>query len=44
MAYTVKASERAKINLAPATLIEEVLQNLSMIIQTVVKRADLQAR
>lgn len=41
MAYTVKASERAKINLAPATLIEEILQNLSMIIQTVVKSVPL---
>lgn len=33
--YTVKSGEKIKINLAPATRIEEILQNLSMILQTV---------
>ena len=41
MAYSVKASEPIKINLAPATLIEEILQNLSMILQTVKNTAPL---
>lgn len=41
MAYSVKASESAKINLAPATLVEEVLQNLAMIIQTAAKSVPL---
>lgn len=41
MTYDVKASERVKINLAPATLVEEVLQNLAMIIQTAVNSVPL---
>lgn len=34
MAYIVTAYENKKINLAPETVIEEVLQNVSMIIST----------
>lgn len=41
MSYTVTASEPIKINLAPASLIEEVLQNLSMILQTIKNTAPL---
>ncbi|MCM1059675.1 MAG: hypothetical protein NC452_05220 [Eubacterium sp.] len=41
MSYTVTASEPIKINLAPATLIEEILQNLSMILQTIKNTAPL---
>ncbi len=41
MSYTVAASEPIKINLAPASLIEEVLQNLSMILQTIKNTAPL---
>lgn len=41
MSYTVKASEPIKINLAPVSLIEEVLQNLSMILQTAKSTAPL---
>ncbi len=41
MSYSVTASEPIKINLAPATLIEEILQNLSMILQTIKKTAPL---
>ena len=41
MSYTVNASAPIKINLAPASLIEEVLQNLSMIMQTVKSTAPL---
>lgn len=41
MSYTVTASEPIKINLAPASLIEEILQNLSMILQTVKNTAPL---
>ncbi len=41
MTYSVKASESVKINLAPASRIEEILQNLSMILQTVKNTAPL---
>ena len=41
MAYSVTASEPIKINLAPATLMEEILQNLSMILQTIKNTAPL---
>lgn len=41
MSYSVTASEPIKINLAPATLIEEVLQNLSMVLQTTKNTAPL---
>lgn len=41
MTYTIKASEPIKINLAPATLIEEIIQNISMILQTVKNTAPL---
>jgi len=41
MPYSVTASEPKKINLAPASLIEEVLQNLSMILQTIKYTAPL---
>lgn len=34
MAYTVTADENIKINLAPKTVVEEVLQNISMILST----------
>lgn len=34
MAYTVTADTAASINLAPTTVVEEVLQNLSMILST----------
>ena len=34
MAYIVTAYENPKINLAPETIVEEVLQNVSMIIST----------
>lgn len=33
MSYSVNANEHIKINLAPATITEEILQNLSMILQ-----------
>jgi phage baseplate assembly protein W len=35
MAYTVTADGSAKINLAPASLIEEVLQNVTMILSII---------
>ena len=41
MIYSVTASEPIKINLAPASLIEEILQNLSMILQTTKNTAPL---
>lgn len=41
MTYSVTAAEPIKINLAPATVIEEVLQNLSMILQTIKNTAPL---
>lgn len=34
MSYILTASEPIKINLAPDSLIKEILQNLSMILQT----------
>jgi phage baseplate assembly protein W len=34
MTHTFTASESPKITLAPATLIEEILQNVSMIVST----------
>lgn len=34
MAYIVTANENNKINLAPGTVVEEVLQNVSMVIST----------
>lgn len=34
MAYTIMASESIKINLAPQTVVEEVLQNISMLLLT----------
>lgn len=39
--YSVKANEPMKINLAPATAIEEILQNISMILQTIKNTAPL---
>lgn len=41
MTYTIKASEPIKINLAPKALIEEIIQNISMILQTVKNTAPL---
>lgn len=41
MIYSVTAREPIKIKLAPATLIEEILQNLSMILQTIKNTAPL---
>ncbi len=41
MNYSVSASMPIKINLAPDSLIEEVLQNLSMILQTIKNTAPL---
>lgn len=41
MVRTIAADERLIINLAPATLIEEVLQNVAMIISTVKGTAPL---
>lgn len=35
MSYSVKANDQIKINLVPATIKEEILQNLSMILQTI---------
>ena len=35
MAYLVKASEAPKIDLAPATVVEEVVQNVRTIVTTV---------
>lgn len=35
MSYSVKSNEQIKINLAPATTTEEILQNLSMILQII---------
>lgn len=34
MAYTITPEATAKINLAPATVVEEVTQNLTMIVST----------
>lgn len=41
MTYSVSATEPIKINLAPATAIEEIIQNISMILQTVKNTAPL---
>lgn len=41
MTYSVTATEPIKINLAPATVIEEIIQNLSMILQTAKNTAPL---
>ena len=35
MKYTVTAGECKKINIAPESVVEEVLQNISMILETV---------
>ena len=35
MKYTVTAGEGKKINIAPESVVEEVLQNISMILETV---------
>ncbi len=39
--YSLSASDPIKINLAPASVIEEVLQNLSMILRTIKNTAPL---
>jgi phage baseplate assembly protein W len=41
MAYTITANARAKIDLAPETLVEEVLQNTAMILSTIKTTAPL---
>ena len=41
MTHSVTANESIKINLAPATLVEEVLQNVSMITSTIKATAPL---
>jgi phage baseplate assembly protein W len=41
MTYTVRADEAAKVDLAPATLTQEVLQNVAMILSTVKNTAPL---
>ena len=41
MSYSVTASKPIKINLAPETLTEEILQNLSTILQTIKNTAPL---
>lgn len=41
MAYSITSTEPIKINLAPATLIEEIIQNVSMILQTIKYTAPL---
>ena len=35
MTYTIKSDEKVKINLAPKTLFEEIIQNLTMILSTI---------
>ena len=41
MTHTITADERPIINLAPGTLIEEILQNVAMIITTIKNTAPL---
>lgn len=41
MAYSITSAEPIKINLAPKTLIEEIIQNVSMILQTIKYTAPL---
>lgn len=41
MAYSITSKESIKINLAPKTLIEEIIQNVSMILQTIKYTAPL---
>lgn len=41
MTYSITSAEPIKINLAPATLIEEIIQNISMILQTIKYSAPL---
>lgn len=41
MTCSVTATEPIKINLAPETVVEEIIQNLSMILQTIKNTAPL---
>jgi Phage baseplate assembly protein W len=41
MAYTIKADGAGGINLAPKTLVEEILQNVAMILSTTKNTAPL---